>query len=314
MNIKFLLFVNFIFIVLNILILSQKLNFKNDEKPYLKEIQYPEILGNIDYSYEHQSYEQIISTLKEWEYNAPDLVEVGTYGKSTKQQDLFYLKISNEHNPSNKKVLITACIHGNEPWSTSTIMSYAHKMISSYGKDQDLTQLLNERTIYIIPVVSPDSYAAKRHVDGVDPNRDFPTVKNPDKISVAPVKKLQDFFLEIKPNSVLSGHTYGRIFLIPWGYTLKDNPNSQDYERIASNMAKLADYDYQKASELYGKPIYGTEIDWYHRNGSFAMVMEFGTHQKNPSKKETLSEFERTFKSFIYFLKESVDVEIRNSI
>lgn len=253
----------------------------------------------------HQSYDQTINTMKEWERIAPDLVEVGTYGKTTAGKEQYYIKVSNEKEPSEKKVLITAAIHGNEPWSTNVVMAYAGKLISSYGRDEAITTLVDSRTVYFIPVVSPDSYPSSRHVEGKDPNRDFPTLKSPDKESVAPVMNLRAFFLEIKPDSVLSGHTFGRLFLIPWGDTTKENPRSKQYRRMASEMCEMSGYKYQRICEMYGKPIYGTETDWYVRNGAFAMVIEFGTHQKKASEEETRSEFDRTFKAVLHFILES---------
>jgi carboxypeptidase T len=283
----------------------------NPSQEVKKEPKVPSGADLQDYVHGHREYKDIISTMKRWESSAPNLVEVGTYGKTTKQEDHYYFKISNEFSPAKKTVLITACIHGNEPWSTSTVMAYAGKLISSYGKDKELTDLIDSRNVYFIPVVSPDSYPGSRGVDGVDPNRNFPTLSDPDRESVAPVRNLQKLFLSVKPNAVLAGHTYGRVFLIPWGDSTKDNPNLSDYERIASKMSELANYRYQRACQMYNRPIYGTEIDWYHRNGAFAMVIEFGSHQRKPSLTDTEMEFNRTFPALLYFIRESADVSIK---
>jgi hypothetical protein len=293
---------------LKILSYNQKIKPKQDASQ-LKDPETPDIK---EYISGYQSYQEIVQTIKKWENVAPNLVEVGTYGTPHGKNEHYYLKISNELRPSSKKVLITACIHGNEPWSTSTVMAYAGKLLSSYGKEKQITEMLNSKSVYIIPVVSPESYPNSRNIMGVDPNRNFPTLKDPNRISVAPVKNLQDFFLKIKPDSVLAGHTYGRIFLIPWGDSTKDNPNLSDYERIASKMCDLSGYRYQRACEMYNRPIYGTEIDWYHRNGAFAMVMEFGSHQRKPTLKETEKEFNKTFESVLYFIQESTEVKINN--
>jgi hypothetical protein len=265
------------------------------------------------YLYAHRTYGELYSIMKDWERSAPDLVETGTYGSTPGGKDLHYLKISNELAPGDKTVMVTACIHGNEPLSTSTVMAYAGKLLSAYGKDEAITKLVNSRTIYFVPVVSPDSYPDNRRIEGKDPNRDFPTLKNPNKISVAPVESLKKLFLKISPDSVLAGHTFGRVYLIPWGDSTKDNPNVADYERIASQMCALSRYKFQRACEMYDRPIYGTEIDWYHRNGAFAMVSEFGTHQREATEQETIRELERTFEAFLYFLEESVKVDIKQS-
>lgn len=292
------------------------IDFKNNEKIENKKqneiIKKPKGLENEEYLFSHKDYDEIIKIFKTWEEKSPNLIDIGTYGKTTKNKDIYYLKVTNEFNPGKDVVLLTACIHGNEPLSTSTMLGYMGKLLSEYGKNDRITKILDEKTIYFIPVISPDSYGKSRHVDRVDPNRNFPTKKNPDKESVLPIKNLQEFFIKIKPKSVLSGHTYGRIYLIPWGDSTENNPNINDYKKIASNMAELSNYKYQRVCEMYNRPIYGVESDWYHRQGAFAMVMEFGTHQKHPSFKDTKKEFERTLDAVLYFIEESVKVEIKN--
>jgi len=52
-------------------------------------------------------------------------------------------------------------------------------------------------------------------------------------------------------------------------------------------------------------PIYGTEVDWYYRNNSFAVVMEFGTHQRKPTLEEIKFEYNRTNDAFLYFLEKA---------
>lgn len=278
-----------------------------DSKPIPK-INAPKVQN---YIFGYKNYEEIIKTFKEYEQESPELLEVYSYGKSSKNKDLNVIKISNERNPGGKIVLVTAGIHGNEPLSTSVTMSYMCYLLSQYGKDIELTKLIDETTIYYVPVVSPDSYPYSRHVDSVDPNRNFPTLTHPNKESILIIKNLQNLFLEIKPNSVLSCHTYGRLFLIPWGDSKKDCPDQSAYLQITKEMGTLSNYKVIKTSELYNRPIFGTENDWYYRNGSFSIVMELGTHQKKPSIEDTKIEFDRTIKSFIYFIKESTKIKLQ---
>lgn len=306
----------FILVLLFILILSfawSKLNkSENKAKPIVPKSE-PKSLDIENYCFGYMDYSKIISTIKTWEQKAPLLIDVGSYGKTTKGKDCFYFKISNENKKCNNKIMVTASIHGNEPWSTNTIMAYAGWMLSEYGKEKKITEILDTTEIYFVPVVSPDSYPYSRTVDGVDPNRNFPSIKSPNKKSIPPVNNLRNLFLKIKPDSVISGHTYGRVFLIPWGETKKNNPNHEDYKRIVSEMSSLSGYKWMKSSELYGRPIIGTESDWYHSNGAFAIVIEFGSHQKKPKKEETEYEFNKTKNAFIFFLEESIKVDIQKS-
>lgn len=269
-------------------------------------------------------YSQIITQFKEWTSQAKDVSEIGTYGKSANGTDLYYLRINNNFDKKDKpKVLITACIHGNEPHATGVVMGYAGSLLGEYGKNQEITDLINNRDIYIVPVISPDSYPFSRAVNGVDPNRNFPGPSNPNKQSVPPVKAIQDFVIKIKPNAVISGHTWGRVFLTPYGDKNDYCPDHDEYKRIIGKMADLCQYGMKRACEMYGTPIHGTEVDWYYRHGAFSssqngeihsgafsIVMEMGTHQRIPTKAEIEDEFNRTFRAVLYFIKEAPLVEI----
>lgn len=251
----------------------------------------------------YQDYPKIVAQLAEWNQEAPDLIDIGTYGKTAKGLDVHYIKITNEFDNSPKPVvLITACIHGNEPHSTSTMMAFFGTFISRYGTDEQVTQLIDERIIYFVPVVSPDSYPGSRHVNGVDPNRNFPGLKNPNIVSVPPVKLIQDFFMKIRPQAVISGHTWGRVFLIPYGDKRELCPDDFEYREVMGRVSELCQYRLIRTCEMYGKPIFGTEVDWYYRHGAFAVVMEIGTHQKIPNDAEIMSEMNRVYEGLLYFI------------
>lgn len=281
----------------------------------------------------YQDYNAVVKQLETWKEESKDLVETGIYGKSTSGKDLHYIRVTNllEKGPK-PKVLITACIHGNEPLSASTVMAYIGNLLAAYGTVEDITELLDTRDIYFIPVVSPDSYPNSRHVDGVDPNRDFPS-GNGSKQSVKPVSDLQKFFLQHKFNAVISAHTWGKVYLTPWGDQMKVCPNHEDYVRVIGKMCELSGYEMMRACELYkggggmniapirygetgwtwgssSVPIHGSELDWYYRNGAFAIVMEMGTHQRIPTIRDVEAEFAQTFKALKHFLKEAPIVKI----
>jgi succinylglutamate desuccinylase len=245
----------------------------------------------------YQTYEEIVETLKSWEKTSPETLEVEKFGKGLKNH---YLRICNEKSPSDNVVLLTACIHGNEPLATSVMMSFVCKLISE--KD-----FFDDRTIYFIPVLSIETYPKSRYVNGTDPNRDFHKNK-----SIELVEDIKELFLKIKPDAVLSGHTYGRVFLYPWGHTTEKSPKHEEYSSLAKDMSKLSGYGNKRICELYGHPIKGTESDWYDSNGAFSMVIEFGTHQRKPTKSESEVELNKTYKAMMLFIREAVKLPTKN--
>ena len=260
----------------------------------------------------HLTYNQTVEQLKKWNSEAPLLTELINYGESGQKKELYCLRVTNKNSIEHKpKVLITAAIHGNEPWSSGIIMAYIGTMLSKYGQDKTATDLLDTRDLYFVPVVSADSYPHTRYVDGVDPNRNFPTPQKPELNSTKGVAALISLFWKIRPEATISGHTFGREFLIPYGDTVGPNKNQADYDRIVGEMAKLAKYKMLHASQLYSRPIIGSEIDYFYRAGSMAIVIEFGTHQRPPTPAEIKSEFDRTQGAITLFIKEAAALKIK---
>ncbi len=259
----------------------------------------------------HLSYPQLVEQIKTWCKEAPDLAEAKPFSQTSKGTDIWTLKLGNRLSKEPKKrVLILSCIHGNETWATGILMAYFGTLLSEYGKEQNATEILNTREIWFVPSASPDSYEKTREVDGVDPNRDFPTPKNKQHQSVAPVMALRKLFFEVRPDALLSGHTYGRLFMTPYGDTRGDCPHQREYDRIVGRMAELAKYKQIHCSELYGRPIFGSELDFFYRNGAFAAVAEFGTHQRIPTYKEIISELDRVDEAITHFLLEAPEVSL----
>lgn len=269
-------------------------------------------------------YGGVTQQCQKWAQEAPDLAEYGTYGKTRRGTDICYLRVCNKLDTKSKpKVMITGCIHGNEPWATGCVMAFCGTLLGEYGKNPEITELVNSRDIYIVPVISPDSYPHSRHVDGVDPNRDFPGPSRPNHQSTPSIAAIQTFFLKVRPNAIISGHTHGRIFLTPYGDQYQRCPNDADFQRIVGQMGQLAQYRVDRACNMYGTPMHGSEVDWYYRHGAFSnspngkihrgafsVVCEFGTHQRIPTKNEIEEEFNRTYRGFLYFCKEAPLVEI----
>jgi hypothetical protein len=240
----------------------------------------------------------------QWQDEAPELVVLGTYGKSKRGADLRFVRLHNKRLPVQHKIMVTACIHGNEPLSTGTVMAFAGRLLSGYGTDAK--DVLDSAEIVVIPVVSPDSYPSSRQVDGVDPNRNF------DSETPSPtIAALKAIFESERFCAAASGHTHGRVFLTPWGEKNDPCPNEADYQRVVGKMRELSGYRQIRACEMYGKPIQGSEVDWYYKHGAFAIVIEFGTHQQIPSKADIADEFNRTWPAFLHFLNEAPKVKVK---
>lgn len=252
------------------------------------------------------SYEQVKSQLQQWNKEAPEITDISSYGKSSRGLDIFYLRTSGNKSGGKPKVMITACIHGNEWIANATVMGIMGKMLNDYGRDEKVTRLINERDIYWVPVVSPDSYITQqRHVDGVDPNRNFPYPGQPNVRSVPPIAALREFFLQHKFKAALSGHAHGSVYIYPWGHTFAPCPDDAVFADICGKMGRLSGYKAFQIRRLRTAPPYrGFEADWYYMNGAFGMVCEFATSFKPPASMIE-PEVNKNYQAFLLFIEEA---------
>jgi hypothetical protein len=142
------------------------------------------------------------------------------------------------------------------------------------------------------------------------------------------VQAIKDLVLKIKPSAVVSTHTWGRVVLTPYGDSMLDCPDYDQYKVVVSQMAKLSGYRWMRACDMYGVggilnnpppkedelvklPIHGSEVDWFYRHGAMAIVSEVGTHQRIPTLQDIQTELGLNKQAFYYFIREAPKVQLK---
>lgn len=263
---------------------SKPTKIKKSNKPNKPKIEKKQDIWNYNISVVepgYLSYEAVVNQLKTWHQEASYITEIDTMGQSNKGQNIPYIKITDPESKAmiKPKVLITACIHGNEKIATTVVMGIIGRILNQAKSDFNVKKLLATREIFFVPIISVDSYQSnQRAVLGRDPNRDFNS--NP---SVPEVEALKKFIKEHKFKAFNSGHAFGRIYVYPYGDTKESISNQTEYLSLLKEMKALSGYELVKGSNVYGSPMHGTEIDFGYRNGAYTIVTEYGTdfHHKD---------------------------------
>lgn len=87
------------------------------------------------------------------------LATLASLGRSDAGRDIWLLTVGNERTGAldqKPALLIVANLEGNHLIGSMAALHTARHMISEYGTDEDVTRLLDTRTIYIIPRLNPD--------------------------------------------------------------------------------------------------------------------------------------------------------------
>lgn len=108
----------------------------------------------------------------------PSIARLESLGQSVGGRELWAMRITDnpdaeEDEPEFKYV---ATIHGDEPVGTELCMHFIRLLLDGYNVDTDLTDLVDETEIWVVPLMNPDGLEAntRRNADGFDLNRSFP--------------------------------------------------------------------------------------------------------------------------------------------
>ncbi len=129
---------------------------------------------------DYPTHDQITAKLKAAEAKNPGIIKVFSIGKSVQGRELWMVKISDnvqadETEPEFKYI---SSMHGDEITGRELTTFLIQEIAEKYGKDAELTELVNNTEIYIMPSMNPDGSMAKRRANsnGSDLNRNFPDI------------------------------------------------------------------------------------------------------------------------------------------
>ncbi|KAJ6669403.1 hypothetical protein lerEdw1_008212 [Lerista edwardsae] len=234
----------------------------------------------------------------------PQLVSRILIGSTFEERPIYLLKVGKES--GRKKVIFMDCgMHAREWISPAFCQWFLKEATSSYGKDKNMTNMLDNMNFFILPLVNIDGYiwswsqdrmwrknrSNTTHSDciGVDLNRNFAINWGSVDASHDPCQetycgvsaeseqetKAITTFLRSHLSSIkayLTIHSYSQMLLFPHGYTFEKIPNHDELNELAKGAAKAIfslygkEYKYgTSATVLY--PSSGSSDDWAYSQG-----------------------------------------------
>lgn len=249
----------------------------------------------------------------------PEIMRKFSIGKTIQGRDIWAVQFntskdaltSNDPTKTSAKpgIVFMGNHHAREHVSAELPLMLVEYLAKNYGVDREITDLIDRRDIFFIPMVNPDgveydiasgNYRMQRKnmrpngsgKVGVDLNRNYgykwgtggsSTQPSSDVyMGAAPFSEPETqaikAFVEARPNLkvLLSFHTFSELILYPWGHTYDSIAKKDDlatYETMARKMATWNRYTPEQSSDLYIAS--GDTTDWsYGALGIFSFTFE----------------------------------------
>ncbi|MCF8060376.1 MAG: hypothetical protein K9K67_13830 [Bacteriovoracaceae bacterium] len=158
---------------------------------YLKDLklEYVPLDEGLDKNFGEYPYpEEIYSRLKILVDQNPDILQSFSIGKSSKNRELFVVKISDnvaidEFEPEFKYI---GNMHGNEIVGRDMLVLFIEDLVNRYrAGEKDVVNIINSTEIFIMPTMNPDGSATKSRGNDhwQDLNRNFPDFTTSDNVN-----------------------------------------------------------------------------------------------------------------------------------
>merc|ERR1719228_92838 len=218
-----------------------------------------------------QSWIQSISS-------SSDLISKQTIGNSYEGRPMTVLKIGKASGSTKPAIFLDCGIHAREWISTAFCRWFVKEAVSTYGSDKQMTSLLNQMDVFVLPVFNVDGYDFTHKSNrmwrktrsrksgssciGADPNRNFDAgwcttgaSSNPcsdtfcgyKPESEIEVKNVADFIRRNKSiiKAYITVHSYSQLLLFPYSYTFQLAADHSELMKVAVEASN-------KLESLYG--------------------------------------------------------------
>ncbi|XP_072473320.1 carboxypeptidase B2 [Notamacropus eugenii] len=202
----------------------------------------------------------------------PDMLEKIHIGSSFEKRPLSVLKLSTKRNTSRNAIWIDCGIHAREWVAPAFCMWFIGYATQFYGKQPEVTKLLNHLDFYVMPVLNVDGYDYTWKTDrmwrknrsrhkgnrciGTDLNRNFASKHwceagasnsscreiycGPHPESEPEVKAVASFLRRNLDHikAYLTMHSYSQMVLFPYSYTMSRSKDHEELSLVARQAAQ----------------------------------------------------------------------------
>ncbi|XP_067136764.1 carboxypeptidase D-like [Centruroides vittatus] len=121
------------------------------------------ILDPLEAKLEYHNYSELVNVMHSLSSLNPSITNIYSIGQTKQKRDIWVLEIGmppQKHLPGRPEIMYSAGLHGNEIITTELLLQFATFILTHYGKDTTITNLVKSTRIHIAPLLNPDGAVA----------------------------------------------------------------------------------------------------------------------------------------------------------
>lgn len=259
----------------------------------------------------YRTYDQAMADIKELAARYPNICQIVELGQSWEKRPILALKFGTGDSSKKPAVAFSAENHARELATPEMALRLARYLAEGYGKDAEATYFIDNREIWVTPMVNPDGHIKAEagrdwrkstnpsyggsgngpYGPGVDLNRNYAsrnwgstgTDKNPSGVtyggpgpnSEPETQAMSKLYAARKYAFFMTFHSFSNLVMWPWNDS-SEKPDDPKMPAIGKKLGELSGYHPQQGSEMYYTSGDDTDHMWsQHR--TYAYCIEIGS-------------------------------------
>lgn len=246
----------------------------------------------------YPTYTQYVDKMNYFASTYPNLCSLESIGTTNNGRELLMLKISDNvsSNEAEPEFMYTSSMHGDELAGFPLMIRLAEYLLTNYGSDAEVNDIVNNTVIYINPLANPDgtyrnagnntiTNPIRANANGQDLNRNYAdNVAGLHDSGVYEVETLAFMKFEEAHNIVLSANFHGGTELVnyPYDNTYDQHADHDWFEYISVEYATHAQNNspsgymmVDEDSDIYPSPGVTHGAEWYRVYGGRQDYMNY---------------------------------------
>lgn len=206
----------------------------------------------------YPTYPQYVEMMQYFAQNYPEICRLDTFGVSSQGRLLLAMKISDsvEKEEAEAKFFYTSSMHGDELLGFPLMLRLISFLLTGYGEDDEVNQVVDGLAIWINPLANPDGtyypdndlsvvQARRETADGTDMNREFPDPLAGEMVNdtagrALETKAMMAFLQEQHFTMSANIHSGAEVVNYPWDYQYELHADDEWYRFVSREYADEA--------------------------------------------------------------------------